>query len=87
MAERQKRPDTGREVRCGSPAGSELAPTEAAAETRAQPGGAGEGKAAAPQRADSPQGGAPRPASSLKNVPLVRFLDTQTLSGFDCPVF
>ena len=31
------RPGAGREVRCGSPAGSELAPTEAAAETQAQP--------------------------------------------------
>lgn len=29
MVKRQKRPDTGREVRCGSPAGSELAPLSA----------------------------------------------------------
>ena len=48
---------------------------------QAQPGGAGEGKAAAPQRADSPRGGAPLPASSLKTYHRYVFLTLRPSQG------
>ena len=43
--------------------------------------GAGEGKAAAPQRADSPRGGAPLPASSLKTYHRYVFLTLRPSQG------